>query len=225
VRGLAVQNELHIIANKMVIHDHAELLSDEALLHNIAHGCEECFDTLYARFHRPLLNLSKRILRDGHESEDVAQEVFLAIYEQRERFDPAVGPARTWILQFAYFKSLRRRRDLSKHHFRQRTIAADGDDNDPSLMRPEFIQRSVESKELVERALSSLSPGQRRVVEMLHFEGHTLREISQIEGKEFTGIRNSYYRGLYALRAILAKTVQHARPVEAKGREEYEIEL
>jgi len=31
-------------------HQHGGLLTDEALLHNIAHGCEDCFDLLFLRF-------------------------------------------------------------------------------------------------------------------------------------------------------------------------------
>jgi hypothetical protein len=76
---------------------------------------------------------------------------------------------------------------------------------DPIVVQPEFIQKSLEHWEIVEQGLACLSPAQRRVVELLHFEGHTLREISQMEGKELGAIRNSYYRGLKALRTILSE--------------------
>jgi RNA polymerase sigma-70 factor (ECF subfamily) len=211
---------------KMGGHDHAGLLSDEALLHNIAHGCESCFDLLYGRFHRSLLNLSKKILKDGSEAEDVVQEVFLAIYEQRERFNPTLGPARTWVLQFGYYKSLRRRRDLQRRHFLEQAVVNEQDGSDPLLIQPEFIQRHIEAKEIVEPALALLGPGQRRIIEQLHFEGHTLREISTMEGRELSGIRNRYYKGLNALRNILREAGGQARtPVRSREREEYEIEL
>jgi RNA polymerase sigma-70 factor (ECF subfamily) len=217
---------VHIIRAKMVAHDHAGLLSDEALLHNIAHGCEDCFVLLYARFHRSLFSLSRKILRDKIEAEDVTQEVFLAIFEQREHFDPAVSPARTWILQFGYYKSLVRRRYLAKRHFYQDRVSTDDDGSEMLLPQPGFSQRSIESKEIVREALSSLSPAQRHVVEMVHFDGHTLREISEMGGKGLPGIRNSYYRGLEALRNMLGKgNVQVQNRVQTKGREEYEIEL
>ena len=80
-------------------HDHAGPLSDEALLQHIAHGCEECFDLLFLRFFRSVLSMTLKIVRDRAEAEDIALEVFLAIHEQRERFDPAKGSARTWVLQ------------------------------------------------------------------------------------------------------------------------------
>jgi len=213
---------------KMAGHQHVGLLTDEALLHNIAHGCEDCFDLLFLRFFRPVLNMAFKIVRDRSEAEDVVQEVFLSIHEQRERFDPSVGTARTWVLQFGYYKSLKRRTYLWNRQFYAPHVDEDGDGRDPALVQPEFIQRSVEEKEIVEQGLASLNPAQRRIMELLHFEGHTLREISQIEGKELGAIRNSYYRGLKALKTVLSVGVRRTTvrtTISAKRREEYEIEL
>src|SRR5262249_48723465 len=127
---------------KMEEHDHPGLLTDEALLHNIAHGCENCFDLLFLRFFRPVLSIAYKILRDRSEAEDILQEVFLAIHAQRERFDPSIGSARTWVLQFAYYKALKRRRYLSKRNFYGQRVSVNGDNDDPLLVQPEFIQRS-----------------------------------------------------------------------------------
>jgi RNA polymerase sigma-70 factor (ECF subfamily) len=170
--------------------------------------------------------LAYKIIRDRSEAEEVVQEVFLAIHEQRERFDPSVGSGRTWVLQFGYYKALKRRRYLSKRQFYDNHVHVDDGHCDAVVGKPEFVQRSVESKELVEQALASLTAGQRRVVEMLHFEGHTLREISKMQGKELAGIRNSYYRGLNALKVFLGGGVRQEKVrVSAKRKEEYEIEL
>jgi RNA polymerase sigma-70 factor, ECF subfamily len=212
----------------MAGHQHVGLLTDEALLHNVAHGCEDCFDLLFLRFFRPTLRLAFRILRDRSEAEDVVQEVFLAIHQQRERFDPSVGTARTWVLQFGYYKSLKRRTYLWSRQFYTPHVDEDGDGRDPALIQPEFIQRSLEDKQILERCLESLNSSQRRVVELLHFEGHTLREISQIEGKDLGAIRNIYYRGLKKLKTVLTGGLgrSHVREtVLEKRREEYEIEL
>ena len=212
----------------MAVHEHVGLLSDEALLHNIAHGCEDCFDLLFLRFFRSVFNLANRIVGDRFEAEDVAQEVFLAVHEQRERFDPALAAARTWVLQFAYYKSLKRRRYLSKRHFYDKHVSVDDEGSDPVFVEPAYVQTSVEFRATIEQALASLTPGQRRVVELLHFEGHTLREISEIERKELPGIRNTYYRGIHALKLFLGRGLQRSEErcgVPTKRKEEYEIEL
>jgi RNA polymerase sigma-70 factor, ECF subfamily len=212
----------------MTEHEHPGLLTDEALLHNIAHGCEDCFDLLFLRFFRSVLNLAYKIIRDRPEAEDVVQEVFLAIHQQRERFDPSVASARTWVLQFGYYKSLKRRRDRSKRHFYEELMVVDDEHHSPLLAQPEFVQRNVECKDMVNQALAGLTPGQRRVVELLHFEGHTLREISQMDGRELTATRNSYYRGLKAMKTFLGESVRRSEDkakVLTRRKEEYEIEL
>jgi hypothetical protein len=43
-----------------------------------------------------------KIVRDRSEAEEIVQEVLLAIHQQRERFDPSVSTAPTWILHFGY---------------------------------------------------------------------------------------------------------------------------
>jgi RNA polymerase sigma-70 factor (ECF subfamily) len=214
--------------HKMEGHEHAGLLTDEALLHNIAHGCENCFDLLFLRFFRPVLSMAYKILRDRSEAEDILQEVFLAIHEQRERFDPSIGSARTWVLQFGYYKALKRRRYLSKRNSYSQQAEPNGHDHDRVLVQPEFIQRSVEYGEAIEHGLACLNPAHRRIIEMMHFEGHTLREISQMEGKALTAIRNSYYRGLKSLKALVGGAPQPARvrsTESAKRRDEYEVKL
>jgi RNA polymerase sigma factor (sigma-70 family) len=107
-------------------------------------------------------------------------------------------------------------------------VNVDEDRHDALMVQPEYVQRSIECREIVEQALATLTAAQRRVIELLHFEGRTLQEISQMEGKELSGIRNSYYRGVNALRITLGKGVRPAaiRPTGMeKRREEYEIEL
>jgi hypothetical protein len=49
-----------------------------------------------------------------------------------------------------------------------------------------------------------------------------------MQGKELAGIRNSYYRGINALRLVLGGGVRRNEErtrVSAKRKEEYEIEL
>jgi RNA polymerase sigma-70 factor (ECF subfamily) len=206
---------------------HVGPLTDEGLLHNVAQGCEDCFDVLFLRYFRPILSIAYKILRDRSEAEDTLQDVFLAIHQQRERFDPSKGSAHTWILQFGYYKALVRRRYLASRHFYDNQAVPDGN-SQGALLDTEFIQKGIEWEEVVGRGVASLPPAQRRVIELLHFEGHTFREISEIEGRALATVRNNYYRGVQALRMMFA---EDARPVgvqargSVQGQREYELEL
>lgn len=110
----------------MLAHEHRDTFSDDVLLQHVSNGCEECFAVLFHRYFRQVLALAFKILRVRSEAEDILQEVFLAIFLQRERFDPAKGSVKTWILQFAYFRSLLRRRYLRVRNFYKQEEVAEG---------------------------------------------------------------------------------------------------
>jgi len=57
----------------------------------------------------------------------------------------------------------------------------------------------------VETGTASLGQKQRQVIELVHFEGYTLREAAQILGETLANTRNYYYRGLKALRSFLSE--------------------
>jgi len=196
-------------------HEHLEPLADQDLLRNIGEGCNDCFAMLFHRYCRQVFSVSFRILRDRSETEDILQEVFLSIYLQQERFDPARGTVRTWILQFAYFKALLRRRYLNIRNFYKQEELSETREirrSQPS----ELLGMSVaEWGRYVETGLLTLTQKQRQVIELVHFEGHTLQETGDVLRESLANTRNCYYRGLKALRTFLsAKTALN----EAKQR-------
>jgi RNA polymerase sigma-70 factor, ECF subfamily len=187
----------------MAHQQHLEALADEDLLRNIGEGCTECFALLFHRYCRQVFSVSFRILRDRAETEDVLQEVFLSVYQHQERFDRSRGTVRTWILQFAYYKALLRRRYLKiRDFYRQEEMCEARDAR--RAQSPDLLGMSLsEWTHYVEAGIGSLSLRQRRVLELVHFEGHTLQESAEILRETLANTRNHYYRGLKALRAFL----------------------
>jgi RNA polymerase sigma-70 factor, ECF subfamily len=187
----------------MQAHEHVKSLEDDELLRNIGDGCSECFELLFRRHCRQVYSVSYRILRDSAETEDILQEVFLSIFLQHERFDPTLGTVRTWILQFAYFKALLRRRYLRvRHHYKQEEIS---EIQQIRAKVPSHILgvTSAEWMRNVEAGIATLGPKHRRIIELVHFEGYTLQEASEILRETLGSTRNCYYRGLQKLRDFL----------------------
>ncbi|OFV93612.1 MAG: hypothetical protein A3H28_16215 [Acidobacteria bacterium RIFCSPLOWO2_02_FULL_61_28] len=83
-------------------------------------GRPDALPILFDRFYRLVLKVAMRILRDPGEAEDVMREVFLEIFNKAAQFDPAKGSTKTWILQYAYHRSLSRRRYLAHRNFYDR---------------------------------------------------------------------------------------------------------
>src|SRR4051812_39961196 len=63
---------------------------------------------LFDRHYRLIFGVSHRILRDSGEAEDLMQEVFLELYRNARKFDPARGTVKNWILQCAIHRSINR---------------------------------------------------------------------------------------------------------------------
>lgn len=184
-------------------HGHAEAVADDDLLRNISQGCSDCFALLFRRYCRPVFAIAFRILRDRAEAEDILQEVFLAIYLQQERFDPARGNVRTWVLQFAYFKALLRRRYLNIRNFYKSEEL--NEVREVRRIHPSELlgMNASEWARYVETGINGLKAKQRQVIELVHFQGYTLRETSEIAGETLANTRNYYYRGMKALRHFL----------------------
>lgn len=182
-------------------HDHSEAASDLLLLEGIKSGCEECFGVIFRRYCRLVYQIAQRMLRNRSEAEDLLQEVFLAIFEQRYKYDGLRGTVRVWIYQIAHFKALMRRRSLGIRHVREQKETIDFDQvmSEESCGTAEIQARA----ETLEAALGHLRNGQRRAIELIHFDGYTLQETAAILGESLANTRNLYYRGIKTLRSWL----------------------
>ena len=87
--------------------------TDEELMEELKRGRQEALGLLFDRYYRLVFSVALKILRDRGEAEDLMQEVFIEIYRRIEVFNPAKGSAKTWILQYAYHRSLNRQKYLA----------------------------------------------------------------------------------------------------------------
>jgi len=87
---------------------HLGNVSDEDLLRQLRSGTTDALSLLFDRHCRLVFSVAHRILRDSGEAEDLMQEVFLEIYRDAGKFDPARGSVKDWILQYATDRSLNR---------------------------------------------------------------------------------------------------------------------
>lgn len=92
-------------------------ISDEDLLREFQVGKHQAFAELMRRHAHLVYAVAHRIVRDHGEAEDMVQHVFLEIYRYRADFDPNRGTVKTWLLQYAYTRSIERMKYLSRRKF------------------------------------------------------------------------------------------------------------
>ena len=183
-------------------------LSDEKIMAEIQAGNGDAFAVLFDRYHRLILITALKIVRDVSEAEEVTQNVFLEIYRAARQFDPARGTLKVWLLQFAYHRSINRRNYLVLRQFYDRRDIQEAVTWEGSgVTAPQLAVQ--EAARLVEEALGILNEPQRRTIQLVFFEGMTLKEVAEQTRESLSNVRNHYYRGLDRLRLNLS-----AQPLE-----------
>jgi RNA polymerase sigma-70 factor (ECF subfamily) len=174
---------------------HVKDLSDAQLVVSIARFREDALAEAYRRHGGAVFGLARRVGGDSTMAEEVAQEVFLRLWNHPDRFDPARGSLRSFLLAQSHSRAVDMVRSRSARTRREeqegRTTAHDGYD-----LEREVWDLTVADQ--VARAVSSLPEEERAAIELAYFGGHTYREVatmlSQPEGTVKSRIRNGLRR-------------------------------
>ena len=170
----------------------------EQLLARVVTGDHAAFAELYDRTASRVLGLIRRILLDPAQSEEVAQEVFLEIWQSAARFDPNRGSATTWILTMAHRRAIDRIR--SSQAGRDRDLRVGVRDYSPDL---DDVSEQAEIRldnERVRRAMARLTELQRQAITLAYYEALTHTEIAARLGVPLGTVKTRLRDGMIRLR-------------------------
>lgn len=184
--------------------------SDIELMARLRDGQQEALSPLFDRYHRLVLSIAAKIVRDRTEAEDLMQDVFFEVYRFIDRFDPDRGTPKTWIMQLAYSRSLKRRRYLAlRGAFEESQIRATEPSESSYAPYTQDDEYSTEEMLLaVQQGLAELTPKQREVVQLACFEGFLFSEIAKRIEEPLGNVRHHYYRGIDRLRDFVRRRFQ-----------------
>lgn len=185
-------------------------VSDEALAVQLANGEHDALTELFERYGDLVFGIARRMLRDDGEAEEALQQVFLSVYRAIHQFDPTRAPFKTWLLQFAYHRTIHR-----KQHLEAKGFYNSEELKDELLPMELFVGAgrtfqlcSAEVVHLVGQLLGTIQDRQRRTIELTFFEGLTADEIAKETGETPAVVRHNLYRGLSKLRSALLQNRQ-----------------
>ena len=184
--------------------DDAERRALDGLLLQAARSDEAAFAALYDQVGSRVYGVILRVLRDPAQSEEVAQEVFLDVWERAGRFDPQRGSATTWILTIAHRRAVDRVRSEQSHRNRMDRAVAGG-----AVPAFDIVAAAVEDRaerERVQRALGALSDLQRQAIELAYYGGYTYRQVAELLDAPLGTIKTRMRDGLLRLQAELGGT-------------------
>jgi RNA polymerase sigma-70 factor (ECF subfamily) len=163
------------------------------------------FESIYrAEFPYVFRSLRRLGVRE-RELEDVAHDVFLAVYRRFDEYDPQ-RPVRPWLFAFAHRIAADHRR-LARH----RHESPDRGEDAPSPGRlPDEHLADERARRALLRALDALDDDRRAVLIMHDLEGHSMPEIAAA----FAIPLNTAYSRLRLARRDLNAAVQSVAPAE-----------
>ncbi len=145
---------------------------DTALIRRVREGDVSAFDALVAAYMRPAFQMAYRVVGHREDAEDLVQESFLAAYQYLNSFD-AERPFGPWLNRIVLNRGANLRRSRTRRQTEPETDAVS-----PAPSALEESTRS-ETRELLNRALATLSERQRLIVTMFDVDGLTSTEIGE----------------------------------------------
>jgi RNA polymerase sigma-70 factor (ECF subfamily) len=226
--------ESRVVQNQPVVTDAAtptfgmsvvRAMSDEDVMEQLRQGHPEALSVLFDRFYRLVLKIALRILRDSGEAEDLMQDVFFEIFNKAAQFDPAKGSTKTWILQYAYHRSLSRRQYLALRNFYDRHQMTEREVSESNSLDVSWRGLTFQEwRKVIQQGLEALNEKQRKTLELAHFQGLLLSEIAERTKESLPNVRHHYYRGLEGLRKFLQTEPVSEEPPRNFTREANDVE-
>lgn len=149
---------------------------EDYLLKQLAEGSAVAFEALYYRYYQPVRDNIFRITRNEEATDDILQEVFVRLWEKREKlvsYEKISG----WLFVVSYNRALNHLRQTSAQkisHQSIEAIAAADWSVEGSLLEQQLT--------LLEEAIAQLPPQRRKVFELCRLQGftydQTARELS-----------------------------------------------
>lgn len=177
--------------------DSPDLLA--ALIVQIARGDHAAFTDFYHRTSRRVFGTVRRILLDPTLSEEVAQEVFLDVWQHAAKYSPSIGAPAAWLMTIAHHKAVDKVRSHQSSADRdQRWAAASHSIEYDEVL--ESVTSASHSRALM-RSLAQLSEVQREAIVLAYFGCLTYREVAEKLSKPLPTIKTRIRDGLQQLRA------------------------
>jgi len=185
---------------------------DDELIRAAQKGDRSAFDSLVRRYDRSVLRLALHMLGNEQDAQDVHQDAFIKAYRHLSNFRFECS-FYTWLYRIVTnlcLDQLRRRKSRKEDPATVMDAAGEEMDlmanvqDDRATANP---ARELDRKNMnaaIQSALDSLTPRERTVFELKHYQGLKLRTIGEMLSTTEETAKNTLFRATRKLRAKLA---------------------
>jgi RNA polymerase sigma-70 factor (ECF subfamily) len=186
----------------------------DSLIRAAQRGDQDAFEQLVRAYDQSVLRLAMNLLRSPEDARDVYQEAFLRVYKNLDsfRFDCSFH---TWLYRIVTNICLDQ---LRKRKVRKEESAVVETPDGPLDRMDAFEEEAAESdperslwnrqlKNKIDTALGDLTPRERMVFELRHYQGLRLRNIGEMLGTTEEAAKNCLFRATQKMRSVLGDFV------------------
>ena len=187
---------------------------DAALMLLAKDGDIRAFEQLVEKYKQPIVSLMFRMLHDLSEAEDLAQTVFVRVYQSASRYEVSAKFS-TWIFTIARHVCLNEIRRRSRHPA-QSIESTLPDSDEPATRQFEdhktftppqaFLQNELEAK--IQEALDQLPEKQRLAVLLCRQDDLSYEEIARVLGLSLSATKSLIHRARETLKLRLKPYLQ-----------------
>jgi RNA polymerase sigma-70 factor, ECF subfamily len=183
----------------VVRHEH-DGPGDDGLVTAVCGRNHEALSEIYRRYGGAVWSVARHVCGRAELAKEVCQSVFTELWSHPERFDPAEGALRSWLVAQAHARAVQ----IARSHGAQRRR----DGGAPTEQTPPSaeVEIAVHAQALTDegrRAIDQLVPGERQAILLAYFGGHTTSETARLLGTLEDTVKNHLRSGLLNLRRTL----------------------
>ncbi len=173
----------------------------DTLLRRVAEQDVDAFAAFYDHTRARVFGMVARVVRDLGYSEETTQDVYLQVWRNAAKYDPAAGSALSWLLTLAHRRAVDRVRAEQAATARESRYGA-ANAEAPADVVAESAILSEERRQVTE-CLDSLTDAQRECIELAYYGGLTYVQVSERLSANLATIKSRMRDALRGLRRCL----------------------
>ena len=184
-------------------------MSEKEIISALRSGDTRAFENLLDQFQDKVYRSCLSYLPNAQEAEDIAQEVFVEVYQSIHKFE-AKSSLSTWIYRITTNKCLEhlRKKKAKKRFGFLQSISGGEIEEDKRAYLSDYNHpgAKLEAKEklaLLQKAVESLPDSQRVVITLFYFEQKSQKEIGKITGRSVSSVESLLFRAKKKLETLL----------------------